>query len=76
MHLVTFDLDLLNNFLLIGHAVLSLYNETFGDALYLSSDRCELVSVILHSVDSFLLDHLFILVPIKFLSDLTPYILA
>ena len=76
MHLVALDLDLLNDFLLISYAVLSLNHETFCDSLDLCSDRCELVSVILDSVDSFLFDHLFVLVPNKICQPmLTPYIL-
>jgi hypothetical protein len=57
VHLVAFDLDLLNDFLLISYAILSLHYQTLGDSLDLCPDRSELVSVILNSVDPFLFDH-------------------
>lgn len=64
MHLVAFYLDLLNNLLLVHDTIFPFNNKSLRYSFNLRSYRCELVSVILLSVNTLLLDHLFVLVPV------------
>ena len=63
MHLVAFNFDFLNDLLLIDDTILPLHNQTLRNSLNLRSDWSELVGVVLLSVDTLLLNHLFVFVP-------------
>ena len=63
MHLVAFNFDFLNDLLLIDDTILPLHNQTLRNSLNLRSDWSELIGVVLLSVDTLLLNHLFVFVP-------------
>jgi hypothetical protein len=63
VHLVAFNFDFLNDLLLIDDTILPLHNQTLRNSLNLRSDWSELVGVVLLSVDTLLLNHLFVFVP-------------
>jgi hypothetical protein len=63
VHLVAFNFDFLNDLLLIDDTILPLHNQTLRNSLNLRSDWSELIGVVLLSVDTLLLNHLFVFVP-------------
>jgi hypothetical protein len=63
VHLVAFNFNFLNDLLLIDDTILPLHNQTLRNSLNLRSDWSELVGVVLLSVDTLLLNHLFVFVP-------------